>query len=154
MVRFTEGVQSICGGVRQPEVAPTHPAIRPVLDARVTAHQVDTEVGIGAVSRLPPQPAPSNATTIRELNNPFPDVPTTHITRLTSRRIVSTEWTCEADELRGLSINEAADRIEAKRMERERTQQDVTGRELQLPAPFERDPHRHDTGRAVPERGL
>ena len=39
-------------------------------------------------------------------------------------------------------------------MERERTQQDVTGRELQLPAPFERDPHRHDTGRAVPERGL
>lgn len=60
----------------------------------------------------------------------------------------------EAEELRALPVNEAAQRIEAKNAEQERRRHEATERERQLPAPFEHDPHRHDPGREGPRRGL
>lgn len=60
----------------------------------------------------------------------------------------------EADELRTLPIAEAAQRIETKNAEREHRRQEAVGRERQLPDPFEYDPHRHDSGRDGPSRGL
>lgn len=56
----------------------------------------------------------------------------------------------EADELRTLPVNEAAQRIEARNAERERRRYEATARERQLPAPFEHDP----PGRDEQTRGL
>ena len=55
---------------------------------------------------------------------------------------------------RTLPIAEAAQRIETKNAEREHRRQEAVGRERQLPDPFEYDPHRHDSGRDGPSRGL
>lgn len=60
----------------------------------------------------------------------------------------------EADELRGLPITDAAQRIEAKRAEQEHARQRAAGRARQLHNPFEHDTHRHDPRREGPTRGL
>ena len=60
----------------------------------------------------------------------------------------------EADELRGLPVNDAARRIEAKRAEQENQQRRAAERARQFGDPFERDPHRHDPRRDGPTRGL
>ncbi len=60
----------------------------------------------------------------------------------------------EADELRGLPITDAAQRIEAKRTAQERARQRAAERARQLHDPFENDPHRHDPHREGPTRGL
>lgn len=60
----------------------------------------------------------------------------------------------EADELRGLPITKAAERIKAKRAEQEHAQQRAAERARQLRDPFEHDTHRHNPRREGPARGL
>lgn len=60
----------------------------------------------------------------------------------------------EADELRSLPVNEAAERIETKRAEQEHLRQQATKRAQQLHDPFERDPHRNDPRREGLTRSL
>ena len=56
----------------------------------------------------------------------------------------------EADELRSLPVNDAAQRIEVKRAEKEHTRQ----REGQLSKPFDHEPRRSKPKRDGPARGL
>ncbi|GLJ63398.1 MULTISPECIES: MobF family relaxase [Microbacterium] len=59
----------------------------------------------------------------------------------------------EADELRSLSVSEAARRIEANRAEQEYARRRAAQRARQLD-PFDREPRRHDPGRNGPARSL
>ena len=52
------------------------------------------------------------------------------------------------------SSADTARRIEAKTAERQEAQREAVGRERQLSEPFKYDPHRHETGREDPPRGL
>lgn len=89
LVCFAEGVHSFRGGVRQSEIAPTHPAIRPVRETRVTTRQIDPELRVKPASGRPAQASASNTATVRELNNPFARAPSAHIPSLTLLRAVS-----------------------------------------------------------------
>lgn len=60
----------------------------------------------------------------------------------------------EADELRSLPVNEAAERIEAKRAEQEQARQRAAERAQRLPDPFAHDPHRSGPHREGPTRSL
>lgn len=60
----------------------------------------------------------------------------------------------EADELRTLPVNEAAQLIEAKRAEQDHTRQQAAERERRLSDPFEHDPRRSGPAREGPARGL
>ncbi len=60
----------------------------------------------------------------------------------------------EADELRTLPINEAARRIEAKQTEQENQSRRAAEGARQLGDPFEHDPHRRDSRREGPTRGM
>lgn len=70
-------------------------------------------------------------------------------------RTRATATRAEADELRNLSNNEGARRIEAKRTEEDQSRRRAAERARELHDPFERDPHRRgDSGREGPARGL
>ncbi|SBN43680.1 TrwC relaxase [Propionibacterium freudenreichii] len=60
----------------------------------------------------------------------------------------------EADQLRSLPANEAAERIEAKRAEQEQARQRVAERAQRLPDPFAHDTHRSGPHREGPTRSL
>ena len=60
----------------------------------------------------------------------------------------------ESDELRALPVNEAASLIEATRTERERPRQQMSERARRLGDPYEHEPHRHNSDRWRPTRGL
>lgn len=60
----------------------------------------------------------------------------------------------EADELRSLPVNDAAERIEAKHAEQEHLRQQTAKRAQQLPAPFVHEPHRSGPRRDGPTRSL
>lgn len=60
----------------------------------------------------------------------------------------------EGDELRALTVNDAARLIEAKRAEQETQRQQVAERERQISDPFEREPRRNDPHRDGSARRL
>lgn len=68
-------------------------------------------------------------------------------------RARATMTRAEAEELRGLPVNEAARRIETKHGEQEHLRQLAAERARQFPNPFEPDPHRSNPRREGPGFG-
>ncbi len=69
-------------------------------------------------------------------------------------RIRAARSRAEADELRGLPVGDAVQRIEARRAEQEQTRRREAQRARQLGEPFEHEPYRNPPHREGPTRGM